>query len=450
MLAMSMEAMKQLQTVDKEISGFNFKNVSFMSALVVPATNTGVETRFCMRPQRDDESDNAWYEFTLYSSNGSWVKNCTGNIQAVVGKPHESASHATESTSLETTAALDELHEMKDHATTVLNPADFYESLKRSKLQFGPSFEVIESVATNQVDRSIMEIKTYRSGSPARWNEAYTIHPTTLDGLMQSTQLLRSQAGHRRIPASIPIRLDRAWISNTGLNASSTPSIKVGTKLRHEGRQESTFNITGVGHATEEVLMRVEGVTFKAIDFQHSTHDESSPQSSKCHRIEWKPDLDLMNETSILKLFKDSVSETTGLGCHYLNMELMITGFISRAESALLERGKENDALAQVQPYMDWMKRHVELNQIGKSPFSSEYWQERIRGEDEFLELCTSVEEASQQGKMLANIGRSLVKYSRGEGEGQLSHIVDVEQVEGSYEQLVQSLPSYPLSKDVN
>ncbi|CAG8232520.1 unnamed protein product [Penicillium salamii] len=168
MLTMSMEAMKQLQNPDKEISGFNFKNVNFMSALVVPAATAGIETRFCIRPQRNDESDNTWYEFSLYSSNGLWVKNCTGHIQAVVGNPRESASHATESASLERMAALDELREMKEQATTILNPEDFYESLKRSKLQFGPSFEVIKSVATNQVNLSIMGIKTYKSGSPAR------------------------------------------------------------------------------------------------------------------------------------------------------------------------------------------------------------------------------------------------------------------------------------------
>jgi hypothetical protein len=433
---MAIEATKQLISPEKEITGFNFKSVGFLSALIVPAETTGVETRLCMRPQRDDDSrTEGWYEFSLFSYNDSWTRNCTGSIKASIKEP---SKKEVDVSSLEKEEALEQLRQITACSTTILDANQFYESLKLSSLQFGPSFRVIDSVATDQIDHLVTDIKTYTSDAPTRWNETYTIHPTTLDGLMQSTQVLRSQAGRKRIPPSIPIRLDKAWISNVGLSRPDPASVKVGTTLRHEGRHESTFNLTAASHSAKETLLTVEGVTFRVIDSQQSADEYgTSPESSQCHQIEWKPDFDLMSQTEILQFLKDTIPDSVGPAAPYLNMELIIAGFIFRAESSFAQGETEMAALAHTTPYLDWLKHQMQATQDGKSRFSSEYWQKQIHDDVNFGELCVSVEKASQQGKMLVNTGRALVECAQGKYKQPLSSILNAELLEDSYEELV-------------
>jgi hypothetical protein len=442
MLSMAIEATKQLISPEQEITGFSFKNVNFMSALVIPADTAGLETRFCMRPQREDgPNGDGWYEFSLYSCNSSWIKNCTGSIQAVIGKPSMSEIDGNDAASMEKTEALDQLRQMTERSTTVLDSDHFYSSLTSSGLQFGPTFTVIRNVASDQGHHQVTDVQTYTSDALNRWNGAYTIHPTTLDGLMQGTQVLRSQAGQKRIAPSIPIYLDRAWVSNVGLSHPAAASIKVGTKLCHEGQRESTFSLIAASQAADQVLITIDGVTFRAIDSQSSVEEYgTSSESSKCHQIDWKPDFDLMNEDEIMQFCNDYIPDSAGHGVHYLNMELMIAGFIFRAGNAISRRKKVKAALAQ--PYMDWLKHNLQVTRDGKSPFSSKYWQERIQDDVGFAKLCASVEEASQLGKTLVNVGIALVEYAEGKHEQPLSRIVDVELLENSYEELVSGYPS--------
>lgn len=158
MLSMAVEAVKQLVDSDLTLTGFKFKNVNFMSALVVPAGTSGVDIRLSMRPQNANGSDsNGWYEFSLFSNKGSWDHHSIGLIQAVVekdGKPAVQAGHSQ---------LLTKFHRMTEGSSTLLDCTAFYKSLKSSSIQFGPSFECISKIATNQTDQLVSEIRTYTS-----------------------------------------------------------------------------------------------------------------------------------------------------------------------------------------------------------------------------------------------------------------------------------------------
>lgn len=436
---MAIEATKQLMAPDKEITGFNFKNVNFMSALIVPADTAGVETRFCMRPQREDASYNeGMYEFSLFSFNSLWTKNCTGLIQAVVESSARNEIGGNDMASMRKIEALDQFRQMTKSSTFVLDSEHFYASLTSSGLQFGPSFAVIGNVASDQVHHLVAGIETYTSDQPTHWNETYTIHPTTLDGLMQSTQVLRSQAGQKRIPPSIPVHLDRAWISNIGLSHPAAASIKVGTKLCHMGRQETTFSVMAASEAADDILISIDGVTFKAIDSQGSAdEDTTSSEGSRCHQIDWKPDFDFMNKAEIVEYLKKLIPDSAGPTVHYVNMELMIAGFIFRAANAISQGQESKMALTEGQPYIDWLKHTVQVIRDGISPFSSRYWQQRIQDDVDFTKLCASVKGASQQGGTMVNVGIKLVEYAQGKNQQPLSQILEFESLERSYEELV-------------
>lgn len=436
---MAIEAAKQVTDPNVKVSGLKLKNVIFMSALVLPADTVGVDTRFIMTPQHDEGPENGgWYEFSLFSDNGSWIKHCTGKIQAVIDKDGRVEEHSTDT--------LGQFDKAVKQCTTALEPSLFYESLQTSGLQFGPSFAPILNISTDQVNHLVTKIKTYTIDSAINWNETYTIHPTTLDGLMQSTQLLRSQGGQKSIPPSIPSRLDKAWFSCAGLSSPDAQSIKVGTQLTHEGRKESAFNLTAVNEDEKEALINIEGITFSAIDSNQDTQGfENLPgNSSTCHQIEWKPDVYLMTQVELMQFLKKKVNldSRKGVFLDHTILELLVEGFIARAVNAFNQNQNENENMAAVPAhmpfYVEWLKLRLQKGQRGESPFSSQYWQSQIQDDASFESLCSTVEGDSQQGKMLVNVGKALLKYAHAADYRQpLSSIVDLELVEASGQEVV-------------
>ncbi|KAJ5747735.1 uncharacterized protein N7511_009431 [Penicillium nucicola] len=436
MLSMAIEAVKQLTDPSLTLTGFNFKNVQFMSALVIPTGIPSVDTRFSMRPQRDDEPESGgWYEFGLFSNKGSWTKHSMGLIQAVIDKTGKSDGDVP----VGHDDILAQFHQMSKRSTTLLDREIFYGSLQSANFQFGSSFKCILTMATDQDNSLVTEIQTYTPPSPANWSEEYTIHPTTLDGLMQSTQVLLSQGGQKRTAPAVPTRIDRAWVSNTGLCSPTTLSFKTSTQLQHAGRQESKFGLAAVSTNAENVLIAMEGVTFTVIDSQQNAGNPSrASEESKCHQIEWRPDLALLKEDEIVEFFKKSIPGTTGLTFDRMNLDLMIGGFISRAINAMEKTGKTTFAQAEVQSYVEWLKQQIQINMAGDSPFSSSYWQSQIQDDTEFQRICDSVENVSEQGRLFVDVGKALLNHIRSGSNKPWSDIVDQDLLRVSYEEVEQ------------
>lgn len=433
MLSMAIEAVKQLTDPNLTITGFNFKNVQFILALVIPSGTPSVDTRFSMRPQHDDGAESGgWYEFSLFSNKGSWSKHSTGLIQSVVDK------NGKHEVPVGNDVVLAQFHQISERSTTLLDREVFYGSLQSANFQFGSAFKCILAIATDQEKELVTEIQTYSPESSENWSERYTIHPTTLDGLMQSTQVLRSQSGEKRTSPAIPTSIDRAWVSNTGLCSPTTSSIKVSTQLQHAGRQKSEFCLAAVNKNAENVLIAMEGVTFTVIDSQQDADDvNNASEGSTCHQIEWKPDLDLLNRDETSEYFRKSIPGTKGLVFDYVNMDLMIEGFISRIVNAIDQRGKGTFAQAEVQSYVKWLRQQIKTSRAGESPFSSNYWQSQIQDDAAFQRLCKSVEKASEQGRLFVDVGKTLLNHAQSNPEKLGSEVVDQDLLRVSYEEVV-------------
>ncbi|XHG07920.1 hypothetical protein AWENTII_011051 [Aspergillus wentii] len=364
-----------------------------------------------MQPRQGD----GWYDFTLCNYNGEWIKNCTGSIQAVrqrAANPVDNGRVSRKTQALELAA----FSAMQEACPEVLDAAHYYKMLGSYGYQFGPTFSTVEGIMTDTENQLITQIKTYETDSALTFNETYTIHPTTLDGLMQTTPLLRSQGGRRQIPVSIPVHIGEAWISNRGLDYASTDSINVGTTIHHIGRQESVSSIAALNKAQDELLITMAGVTFAAVGSNESGNgDEETATGPLCHNIEWKPDLDLLSPSEIQQLCDEAgpdASNQEGPMAFYLNVDLMITGFIVRAVIALNSTGTELPG--HLRGYQTWLMDQYKALQTGLSPFSSAFWQAKIKDDEEFERFCSRIEGLNEQGKLFATVGRNLVAVASG------------------------------------
>ncbi|RDW94182.1 type I polyketide synthase [Aspergillus mulundensis] len=400
MITMAIEAIKQVTDDASSITGFELKNVNFRSALKVVPGGPGVETRFYLHPPSAG-SDGNWFGFTLCSYDGSWVTNCDGTIQVVTsGKPVEPVSPK----SPDDHQAL--IKDITAACTTSLDASRFYEMLGSFGYQFGPAFVRISSIACDDKSQLLTKIVPYPSDKP-HWTETYTIHPTTLDGLMQTVPTLRSRGGQRKVPISVPRHVSRAWISPTGLSGPSCSGIKVGTKIEHIGRQECVSNISAFDESGDESLIRLEGVVFATIDSQSPQGDsDEEVAASKCQHIEWKPDLQLMTPNEIQQYCNDiAPTDTEAPTMLRLSIDTVVAGFISRIAKVLSSTGRPKELPAVVETYLDWISR--ESSSLAKLTSNDE-------DEARFETMCELVG-SSAEGRLVVATGHALLKFARGE-----------------------------------
>ncbi|KAL3461786.1 hypothetical protein BJX64DRAFT_288967 [Aspergillus heterothallicus] len=416
MITMAIEAIKQVIEPASSITGFELKNVNFRAALKVVPGGPGVETRFYLHPPPAG-SDGNWFDFKLCSYDGSWVTNCDGSIQALtLPKPTEAVS-----------PALADNHRtlISDFAascTTALDAERFYEMLGSFGYQFGPAFVRISGIACDDASQLLSNIAPYPSENP-HWTESYTVHPTTLDGLMQTVPTLRSRGGQQKVPISVPRHVSRAWISSSGLSSEACPGIRVGTKIERLGRQECMSNISAFTFDGEQKLIRLEGVVFANIDSQAPQGDDADNTAPlKCQHIEWKPDLELMTSEEIQRYCshaaatRDNTEKSTMLR---FNIDTVVDGFISRIASVLFatDRPSKESISPAMNSYIDWVCR--ESKALGVSSFTAQSNDitQRIADEERFKQMCELVACASAEGRLIVATGQALLKYARGQLE---------------------------------
>ena len=88
--------------------------------------------------------------------------------------------------------------------------------------------------------------------------DSHAIHPITLDGFFQLIFAAASKGGMESLPTMIPTRIQRFWLSNTGLGSKATGAIKLYVKTQLGGYQRHS-TILGFGKDDDCVRIVSEG-----------------------------------------------------------------------------------------------------------------------------------------------------------------------------------------------
>ncbi|KAL4953777.1 hypothetical protein BDW69DRAFT_184162 [Aspergillus filifer] len=417
MVTMAIEAIKQVVDSPEAITGYELKNINFMSALKAPAGGTGTETRFHLRPLGTSTAGStSWWEFTLFSHDGSWVKNCSGCIRAVVD------------VSFDPPVPVGKLQDQSIACTANLDANRFYEMLNSFGYQFGPAFVRISSIKSDLDHNLLTEVLPY-AGSHPHWSEQYTIHPTTLDALMQTVPLLRSHGGTRKIPISIPSHISRAWVSNTGLKAAECQSIQVATTINHFGRQECVSEISVWDQTGDTPLIAVEDVVFTSIGSQPEGEAKTEQNATKCQQIQWKPDIDLMSADEVGRYCSEGPTSRRSSDNLSLQIDTIIQAYIDCAVQ-LLEAGDPENTSPDAQRHVEWLRHHAGKNERPHLKLS----------DDKFRELCAEVSGSGAEGALYVEAGEELLEFARGSRE--TLHIFDTRLAKASFAESWRSSPT--------
>lgn len=329
-LAMAIEAIRQLSVNKGEVPlGFNLRDVSISRALQLQE-DEDTETMFSMKrlAETRQADSNIWWEWKVTSfspHDETWLEHCRGQIAVET----ESSPHiATGIIDAGREAAAREEHYSELLSTVVktcthnqtkdLSPK--YAELERIGLEFGPLFRNITSVLSSDPSASshsskkrgqalaTVRIPDLAQSMPARALAEEVIHAPVFDSVLHSfifaleASLSSSGGGGKRLTEPmVPVAIRDVWVS-ADIEARPDSELTVHAASGLIGHKRVEADITAWSSSTDagaanQVSLVLHGL--EAVPLQENTAAANAASETReiCYNVEWKPDIDILEET---------------------------------------------------------------------------------------------------------------------------------------------------------
>ena len=334
MVVMAIEAAKQLASKDRLIVGFDVKDVIFNRSLNIPPTPDGIETQLSLRSTNYLSSKSSgWSEFEVcVYEHDAWHRNAGGYIKIQYQEDVEDINGSSERC-LESDHYRDIYREACLERSGSLDSKQTYDYLQNCGLQYGPSFQLLDHTSWIKDNVAVSDVKLFNPAFEDHqdWPTHHIIHPVTLDAICHLLFIGLSRNCTAKMPTMIPSRLDRLWLSSSGLSIEDCQSLKAHTISEHKGLRKATSTITAFSSNNEGLKILINGLETTVVA-NSASGSSSSDQIVKqyCFDIEWKPDHSLLSMRQLEAYCQSTHTLVTPI--HPLDrLRNAILGFISEA-----------------------------------------------------------------------------------------------------------------------
>ena len=412
MVVMAIEAMRQLVGRSRSVKGYTVKEVSIHRALLLSLEIGGTETEISLSsPVGSDKDLLSSADFHVAALlNEEWTEICEGSIATEFEVSAEMATVDVKEATLQ--------HHRQAHDQgvsrcnrVVESTRQLYEFAAGIGYGFGPTFQTLHATShsENTDAAATVYLGEWKNKVPkeARITQEHLIHPTTLDGLFQSTIVALTKGGTYNSPTMIPTRIRSLWISNELLDHSDTDSLSVHSHLTFQGFRDSEFSILALETKYNKPCMVVEGYRLTAINNPINQYHD---WRRLCFGIDTKPDLAYLNAKQLEDLCDTALETPKGVSDHVIHdWEVLCYDFMFAALKSLSIEGVKTQE-PHLQKYIEWMK--VQCQQLDKKTNSSilpalKELQHSTRARKH---LWSQVEETSPEGRLFVIIGKQLVE----------------------------------------
>ncbi len=409
-ICMAIEAAYQTaKASDKRVLGYQFRDIDFLQALVVPDTSEGVEVQITLSPCSEKAIyAKGWKEFQVFSvtKENQWIEHCKGLIKAdVVAVTDDTQSN------LAPFAGQEGAVEYRKH----VDPRDVYQSMSRVGICHGPIFQNMKGTKA----RSIQSITSFSIADtattmPYQHQHDHVINPTTLDSLFQA-----AYAGYIAIPGMeakmttplVPRSIKKLYIAHQ-------ISSKVGHKFKaHCEMTRATaqgFNTDIVVVDDEENSNAIPVVLMDNFATQSLgnvlSQTSNSYENEKLATVKWAPDLSFTTSEYLKKQLCSSIesSEAENL----TDLKRVCAHFINQA-LANLTAADISQLDSHHKKFYVWMRLQAELASQNKlAPDSSEWVNDSAEEQEKLAEKAKA---SSVNGQMVCRLGPQIVAMLRHE-----------------------------------
>lgn len=410
MLVTAIEAVKQVAPVQRNVAGFIITDVMFHPPLCIPAVPEGIEITVSLQQvTRTRDADSPLFEFRIGGERVVSPANCTGSIQ-VIYEPDRTDINGGQAEH-EWFDSRRKTSEVATRTCTVsVDPAEFYYRLAQYGYEYGPTFNRIKALWCDGINNTqvLSEIHTFSENDDLGLAQL-TIHPTTLDSILQTMNATYTNMANERKPPAIPTHVDKLWVSNTGLKGSEMECVKTHAVSQQNPTGRMTYSLTVLDSKQERVLMTVDGLKTIAAGAPKSHGlGTLSSEGILCHHLDWKPDVDLLSIGDLQYICNGHHLQGEPVQ-FYRDLDLLLTIYILKT----LEYLQTVDCTtldAHLKCYIDWMAEQRERLETGESRFTIRECQDAMANDDFVNGLHTQLESANKEGLFFSTVCRGLIK----------------------------------------
>jgi NADPH:quinone reductase-like Zn-dependent oxidoreductase/SAM-dependent methyltransferase len=450
MLVMAIEAMKQLaDDSNRSIHGFELKDVKLITALVIPATTTGVEIQFTVRQNLEVGSKEiSWSNFRLYSNiDDKWTEVCSGSVRIDPGIALSEIHGQNEVEKTRQYHAQCWAESIKE-CTQDVDINQLYEFCKSCGFDYGPNFQVLNEAKFSNT-KAKAQVKPFEWIAQGEVNppQPHVIHPTTLDGFLQLAMVTYTRGGTVKANTLVPSYIRKIWISNSGLASPETNSINVSSEIVTQDNRGIEVELLAMKNGSQDLCARLEGVrmTFVA---GSSDLDDQMPQRHNLWNLAWAPDLELLEATdraqvqAYCKTHRDDTEKFGNLS-FYTNLTFVLFAALSRMMRETKDIGRAN-LPSHLKKYLSWADWQIQKyqNEVFVLRGSKITWA-ALCLDDEYVDaVCQLISVTNAQGKVSAAVARNLVKILRNEVDA-LELLFQSDLLENLYQELTDANYSF-------
>lgn len=420
MLVMALEGSKQMAEENRVITGYTIKNVTFHKPLIVTLDSEEAETQLYFRSIRDSsDKSTAWTEFRICTYDGGhWTENCRGNLQV----EYEEASNQLDE-GKEAAAKLHNNHQLfKTGATRCERAVDvkhFYEHLQTCGLEYGPTFKALQNLSYSDQGEATGEVAVFQWSATNNANhpQSHIIHPTTLDAAIQVLVAALSKGTEEFLQAPIPTRIEKFWISSSGLSCPSVTTVDAFGHAAYTGTRKAKGTLLVFEHGTGKLMLSMEQLETTNATSANNPSQHRAEGKKLCHMLEWKPDIDLLDNTKALEYCENARPNRASPVEFYKVLEFVMLRFMSDALDALAEVDNR-DSRPHLRDYVNWMKHQVgkfHAGELTNVSHSDVIWTSLIQGGNDMETICNSVESTNPLGSFFVKVGRNLLSMLNGQ-----------------------------------
>lgn len=361
----------------------------------------------------------SWKQFFVRSYNDDrdeWSLHCTGRVS--VEYERDSAIFDTErELSAQFNASEQLLCEKQQLCRASIDFEQIYQKAENVGIRFGPLFRNISQAkihhGANEVGDFLgsVTVPQIAQSMPQEAIYPHVVHPAMLDSLMHSMfgSLSSLKGEGLDFDLYLPTHIEEAWVAS---EISSEPGHEF---LCHNATRQESLRTLKSDITLWDKSSSMMQVQFRNVDLTHvdSTH-RALDKRAACHWIDWKQDLESIQEKDILDVDTTCSNGFPSLERLELTASLFIKGILPDLEESVASDGLPTH----FNDYMRWMRQTLDTIESGRHPLiTSKDLQDHDQTPDSLNALQEATSAASTNGRLCVKMGLSLPRILRQEAD---------------------------------
>ncbi|KAF4443746.1 putative polyketide synthase [Fusarium austroafricanum] len=421
MLVMAIEASRQMADTSRVVKGFRIVDARFNVALRVPATQNGLETHFYMQPSRDhpDTPARTVRKFSLSSyEGGEWREHCHGLVFTEYEQPYTVVDGGREDVEFQV-ACQQKLESVEKASQTGTSFRQLYEHLSTVGLDFGSTFQTLRDIRCGAIGEAVatVERQDLESLMPLGFLQDHLIHPTMLDGILQSIIVSLTKGGREIDQVMVPSEIGDLWVS-ADPSTSKFDSVRVSCSGKFLGIRQAEARIIGIDTATGKAVCTVDDYVITTVARNEGASSDAARRL--CFNFDYRVDPTLLDQSTTDKTLQpDAVHGPTPQQAQIIQeVEMMCFLYIKRFWDRIYDENRDAKSVPYHSKYIAWIKHQLEKYEAGLIPHAMPEWRERAANDEYISQMETKLlEEGSAEGKLVVNVGRELPSILAGESD---------------------------------